>query len=182
MNLIYALYCPNNNIPVYVGQSSVGMNRPFMHIKEKSHSFKVNSWVSSLASINQKPILVVLESEFKDEYLDSKEHYWIQKYLNDGHILMNQKNVSPAFYSTKEFDSGPSNDSLLEIRLFIKAKRKMNNMTQKDLADKSGVALTVIRKIEQGKTNIHIDVLLRVISMFGKFKLTLDKIEPNYNL
>lgn len=177
MNLIYALYCPINNIPVYVGQSSVGMNRPFMHIKEKSHSVKVNNWVSSLTSINQQPILVVLESEFKDEYLNSKEHYWIQRYLNDGHILMNQQNVSPIFYSTKEFDVEGDNDPLIEIRLFVKSRRKQLNLTQKELADKSGVALTVIRKIEQGKTNMNIDVLLRVISMFGVFKLTLDRIK-----
>jgi DNA-binding XRE family transcriptional regulator len=176
MNLIYALYCPINNIPVYVGQSSVGMNRPFDHIKEKSHSIKINSWVKSLNSINYQPIVIVLESEFKDEYLNSKEHYWIQKYLNDGHILMNQQNVSPAFYFTKEFDSNVDNDPLIEIRLFIKAKRKLNKLTQKELASLSGVGLAVIRKIEQGKSNIHIHVLLQIIKLFGTFKLTLDRV------
>ena len=37
------------------------------------------------------PIIVVLESNFKDEYLNSKEDYWIKRTINDGHILLNQR-------------------------------------------------------------------------------------------
>lgn len=50
---------------------------------------------------------------------------------------------------------------------FVKERRKSVNLTQEEFADRSGVALTVIRKIEQGKTNLHVDKVNLVLSMFG---------------
>lgn len=40
-------------------------------------------------------------------------------------------------------------------------------MTQEEFAAKIGVALTVIRKIEQGKKNLNMDKVNVVLSMFG---------------
>ena len=40
-------------------------------------------------------------------------------------------------------------------------------LTQEEFAEKAGVALTVIRKIEQGKTNLNMDKVNMVLSMFG---------------
>jgi predicted transcriptional regulator len=40
-------------------------------------------------------------------------------------------------------------------------------MTQEEFADKAGVALTVIRKIEQGKENLNLLKVNQVLSMFG---------------
>ena len=50
---------------------------------------------------------------------------------------------------------------------FIKIKRRQTGLTQKDLADRSGVALTVIRKIEQGKGNLNLEKVNQVLWMFG---------------
>jgi y4mF family transcriptional regulator len=50
---------------------------------------------------------------------------------------------------------------------FVKERRKEVNLTQKDFADRAGVALTVIRKIEQGKTNLNMDKVNLVLRMFG---------------
>jgi len=50
---------------------------------------------------------------------------------------------------------------------FVKDRRKEVNLTQEELAQKSGVALTVIRKIEQGKTNLNLDKVNLVLKMFG---------------
>ena len=50
---------------------------------------------------------------------------------------------------------------------FVKERRKEVNLTQEEFADKSGVALTVLRKIEQGKTNLNMDKVNLVLSMFG---------------
>ena len=50
---------------------------------------------------------------------------------------------------------------------FVKQKRKDVNMTQEEFADRTGVALTVIRKIEQGKTNLNLDKINLVLEMFG---------------
>ena len=39
---------------------------------------------------------------------------------------------------------------------FVKIKRKQSGFTQEEFAEKAGVALTVIRKIEQGKENLNL--------------------------
>ena len=53
------------------------------------------------------------------------------------------------------------------IAAFVKKRRKEVNLTQKEFAERSGVALTVIRKIEQGKTNLNMDKVNLVLRMFG---------------
>ncbi|MBE8721220.1 hypothetical protein C4F40_10845 [Sphingobacterium sp. Ka21] len=40
-------------------------------------------------------------------------------------------------------------------------------MTQEDLAEGAGVALTVIRKIEQGKDNLSVAKINQVLMLFG---------------
>lgn len=50
---------------------------------------------------------------------------------------------------------------------FVKERRKEVNLTQEEFAERSGVALTVIRKIEQGKTNLNMDKVNLVLKMFG---------------
>lgn len=50
---------------------------------------------------------------------------------------------------------------------FVKERRKEVNLTQEEFAERAGVALTVIRKIEQGKTNMNMDSVNLVLSMFG---------------
>ena len=50
---------------------------------------------------------------------------------------------------------------------FVKERRKEVNLTQEEFAERTGVALTVIRKIEQGKTNLNLDKVNLVLNMFG---------------
>lgn len=50
---------------------------------------------------------------------------------------------------------------------FVKERRKEVKLTQKEFAERTGVALTVIRKIEQGKTNLNMDKVNLVLKMFG---------------
>ena len=50
---------------------------------------------------------------------------------------------------------------------FVKERRKEANLTQEEFAERAGVALTVVRKIEQGKTNLNMDKVNLVLSMFG---------------
>ena len=50
---------------------------------------------------------------------------------------------------------------------FVKTKRKQLGLKQIDLAEKAGVALTVIRKIEQGKENLSLAKVNHVLQMFG---------------
>ncbi|PCI96938.1 MAG: transcriptional regulator [Flavobacteriales bacterium] len=50
---------------------------------------------------------------------------------------------------------------------FVKERRKEVNLTQEEFAERAGVALTVVRKIEQGKSNMNLDKVNLVLSMFG---------------
>lgn len=50
---------------------------------------------------------------------------------------------------------------------FVKQRRKEVHLTQEEFAERTGVALTVIRKIEQGNTNLNLGKVNLVLQMFG---------------
>ncbi|MHC5310510.1 helix-turn-helix domain-containing protein [Myroides sp. LJL116] len=50
---------------------------------------------------------------------------------------------------------------------FVKEQRKKTGFTQEEFAERAGVALTVIRKIEQGKDNLSMSKVNQVLLMFG---------------
>jgi y4mF family transcriptional regulator len=54
-----------------------------------------------------------------------------------------------------------------QLAAFVKARRKEVRLTQEEFAERAGVALTVVRKIEQGKTNLNMDKVNLVLRMFG---------------
>lgn len=54
-----------------------------------------------------------------------------------------------------------------ELSDFVKRRRKQLGLTQVELAEKAGVALTVIRKIEQDKENLSLSKVNQVLQMFG---------------
>jgi y4mF family transcriptional regulator len=56
---------------------------------------------------------------------------------------------------------------MYELAEFVKTKRKQLGLTQEEFADKAGVALTVIRKIEQGKQNLSLSKVNQVLILFG---------------
>lgn len=53
------------------------------------------------------------------------------------------------------------------LNTFLKEKRKEAKLTQEEFAQRAGVALTVIRKIEQGKGNLNLEKVNHVLKMFG---------------
>ncbi len=56
---------------------------------------------------------------------------------------------------------------ILNLAAFVKLKRKEAHLTQQEFADRAGVALTVVRKIEQGKENLSLVKVNQVLMMFG---------------
>lgn len=175
-NLIYALYCPVINKPVYVGQTTQGLDRPFEHVKERSHNKKVNEWVNHLKEQGTQPTVVILEHTFDSSYLNDKEQYWINSFLTKGNLLLNQMNVTPEFFVTTEFDKEvDENDYLADVRLFIKGRRKIMGLTQPELAEKAGIGVRFVREIEQGsKTNFNTDTLIKLLQFLGRVKLKLE--------
>ncbi|RPD38580.1 helix-turn-helix domain-containing protein [Chitinophaga barathri] len=53
------------------------------------------------------------------------------------------------------------------LEAFVKLKRKETSLTQQEFAEKAGVALTVVQKIEQGKNNLQLKKVNQVLKMFG---------------
>ncbi|MDX5583537.1 MAG: helix-turn-helix domain-containing protein [Aureibaculum sp.] len=70
-----------------------------------------------------------------------------------------------------------------ELASFVKERRKSVNLTQEEFAERAGVALTVIRKIEQGKTNLNMEKVNLVLRMFGHQLAAVDsrKLEESDN-
>lgn len=53
------------------------------------------------------------------------------------------------------------------LQVFLKNKRKETGLTQEAFAEKAGVGLPVIRKIEQGKGDLQLEKVNQVLKMFG---------------
>lgn len=68
-----------------------------------------------------------------------------------------------------------------QIAEFVKTRRKQLGLTQEEFAEKSGVALTVIRKIEQGKENLSLSKVNQVLSMFGHVLTPIHEKDANRN-
>lgn len=56
----------------------------------------------------------------------------------------------------------------LIIAEFVKEMRKKFNLTQVDLAEKSGVGLRFVRELEQGKQTLRLDKVNQVLRLFGR--------------
>ena len=50
---------------------------------------------------------------------------------------------------------------------FVQERRKQLNLTQIDLAEKSGVGLRFVRELEQGKQTLRMDKINQVLALFG---------------
>ncbi len=61
------------------------------------------------------------------------------------------------------------------ISAVIKDLRKEYNLTQEDLAIKSGVGLRFLRELEQGKPTVRLDKVNQVLNLFNKEVGVCDK-------
>jgi len=55
----------------------------------------------------------------------------------------------------------------MDLRDFIKHRRKQLQLTQPVIAKKAGVGLRFIRELEQGKTTLRLDKVNQVLKLFG---------------
>ena len=54
------------------------------------------------------------------------------------------------------------------IAAFVRARRTANRMSQRDLAELAGVGVRLISEVERGKATTRMDVVNRVLAVFGK--------------
>ncbi len=64
---------------------------------------------------------------------------------------------------------------------FVKSRRKQLGITQEEFAEKAGVALTVIRKIEQGKENLSLSKVNQVLHLFGHILAPINENDAKRN-
>jgi y4mF family transcriptional regulator len=55
----------------------------------------------------------------------------------------------------------------MDLKTFIREKRKLANLTQPEIAEKAGVGLRFIREMEQGKVTLRMDKVNQVLKLFG---------------
>lgn len=55
----------------------------------------------------------------------------------------------------------------MDLKDFVKEKRKSAGLTQEDLSFKAGVGLRFIRELEQGKETLRMDKVDQVLALFG---------------
>jgi len=53
------------------------------------------------------------------------------------------------------------------IAVYVKASRKKMGMTQRDLADFSGLSLHFIQNLEQGKESLRLDKVNELLNFFN---------------
>ncbi|WP_298264071.1 helix-turn-helix domain-containing protein [uncultured Lutibacter sp.] len=68
------------------------------------------------------------------------------------------------------------------LQEFVKERRKEVHLTQEEFAERAGVALTVVRKIEQGKNNLNLEKVNLVLKMFGHVLTLVDERLLNSNI
>lgn len=177
--LIYALRSIREQGYRYIGKSSSGLERPNTHLNY-SHNESVRIWVQELKTEGYFPIIDILE-ECDKESIDHVEQKWIKHYLSLGHILFNKYQ-----YNGKELEKIKNNiknqeellekeltkakeavNSLDDIGLFIKIKRKERKITQFDLAELSGLTSKSISEIELGIRNPTLAAIKCILNVLG---------------
>jgi len=63
----------------------------------------------------------------------------------------------------------------MDLISFVKEQRKLNRMTQRDLADRAGVGIHFIRDLEQGKKTLRMDKVNQLLALFGRELGPVDK-------
>ena len=59
------------------------------------------------------------------------------------------------------------NSNTISIGEFVKERRKLVGLTQKELAERSGVGLRFLRELENNKPTLRLDKVNQVLLMFG---------------
>ena len=56
----------------------------------------------------------------------------------------------------------------MDLGAYIRDKRKTFNLTQIELAERSGVGIRFVRELERGKATVQLDKVNQVLGLFGE--------------
>jgi len=55
-----------------------------------------------------------------------------------------------------------------EIGEFVRSRRKASKLTQRELGELAGVGTRFVSELERGKASVRLDVVNKVLAVFGK--------------
>lgn len=151
-NIVYALESPLDGRVYYVGKSAVGIRRPYSH--NHSHNRELLLWLKELPN---EPVVRILEREVEEGRLSDRERHWINVMVDRKEPLLNKMMPTLRQLQFAGYNVGG----------FVKERRRVAKLTQKQFAEKAGVGLRFIRDLEQGKETCRLDKVLGVLRMFG---------------
>ena len=56
----------------------------------------------------------------------------------------------------------------MDLGEYIRTKRKLHNLTQVELAERSGVGIRFMRELEKGKPTVQLDKVNQVLGLLGE--------------
>ena len=72
-------------------------------------------------------------------------------------------------------------NSMKDLVTFVKTRRKLLGLTQKDVAEKAGVGLRFVRDLEQGKQSLRMDKVNQVLALFGHTLIPVEQKKIEYH-
>lgn len=172
-NIVYGLKDPRNDVYCYIGKSTVGESRALSHLT-KSHSKKVQEWVSELEGGFLYPKVEIIEEVEDLNDLSGRELYWIEYYHSINPNLLNiQVGNSNLVDLRDDEDEQKFNllcNSIVNIHEVLKNERICRRVTQQDLSDKMGVSRSTLSLFEKGE-NVTISVVKSYILSLKGFDI-----------
>ena len=165
-NLIYGLRDPRNDVYYYIGKTTVGYERPLKHLT-KSHSETVNQWVKQLEQLGLVPHIDVIEKDILLEELSEREKYWIDYHYELNPELFNVQLLPDSINRIRTQEDDDKFNLLVKVILdlgnILKTERISRQLTQEELAKKSGVHRSTIIFCENGN-NVTINAIKKYLA------------------
>lgn len=160
----------------YIGKSTVGTKRGIQHLT-RSHSQKVNEWVSELAEGWRYPLVDVIEEVEELDDLAEREKYWINFYSEINPFLLNINLIAkPAPNGRSKEDEERFNflyGIIQDIPAILKKERMCRGITQGDLSQEMGVSRSTVSLCERGE-----NVTLRTVRHYTQIIKGFDLVRP----
>lgn len=165
INIIYGLRDPRNDVYQYIGKSTVGNKRALQHLT-KSHSDKVNKWVSLLEEDWLYPLVDIIEEVENLDDLSEREKYWIDYYYNINPDLLNIQSKPKEINNFLSEEDEEEFNYLLRIisklPIMLKKQRIIRKLSQKKMAELIGVNRWSISQLENGN-NVNFKTIYNYI-------------------
>lgn len=180
-NLIYVLKDPRNDLGVYVGKTTIGVERPVRHV-HYSHNEHVRKWVEELRKLQLSPKVEILEKDILLNDLSNKELFWISQFSAINENLFNialMKNSKSILFFELNTEILENMDRFInDIPHFFKSVRWSYKLTQSQLCDYLNITRSTLTLIENGhslKTSLLQKVIKLAIAFSKNESITINK-------